>query len=99
MSEDLKIDQDYKQAFNEGYELSKELGLKPEILDGLASGKGRMQAMRDGMQQYAKDLTMAKSKDKQKDMKSFDMDTFEPGIEPDLGQKTKDKDKGFDMEL
>ncbi|MEX0315156.1 MAG: hypothetical protein AB3N18_13340 [Allomuricauda sp.] len=53
--EEIKVDKDYKEAFNQGYELFKKLRLKPYILKDLASGNNRMQAMKDGMNQYGKE--------------------------------------------
>lgn len=94
--EDLKVHEDYKQAFNEGYELSKELGLKPDILDGLKAGNYRIKAMREGMQQYQKDITMEQSKDI---IPPFDMDSVDntPYIETDI-DTDKAQDKGIEPE-
>lgn len=50
--EETKVDKNYKEAFNQGYELSKELGLKPNILKDVTAGKNQMQAMQDGMKQF-----------------------------------------------
>lgn len=95
--EDIKISEDYKQAFNEGYELAKELGLKPDILDGLKAGKHRMQAMSEGMQQYQKDVAIEQSKDV---ILPFDMDSVDntPYIDTDI-EDSKTQDKSIEPEL
>lgn len=95
MIEETREEQDYIEAFNQGYELSKELGLKPEILKDLSSGNNRMQAMKDGMEQYGKELTQDKDKDV---IPSLDLDSIGSNfihLEPD----DKDKDKGIDIDL
>ncbi|MEM6721111.1 MAG: hypothetical protein AAF611_17410 [Bacteroidota bacterium] len=94
--DDIKVSEDYKQAFNEGYELAKELGLKPDILDGLKADKYRMQAMSEGMHQYQKDVAMEQSKDI---IPPFDMDSVDnsPYIETDI-DNDKTQDKGFEPE-
>ena len=76
--ENLKVDKDYVESFNQGYELSKELGLKSDILEGLSSGNNRMQAMQDGMKQYEKDQTLEKSKAPDKDViPPIDLDSLD----------------------
>ena len=101
MEEKTTVDKDYKEAFNQGYTISKELGLKPEILEGLSAGKNRMQAMQDGMKQYQKDLV---EKSKGKDViPPLDLDTFDslPNLETKESSKDKTpkKDKGIEPEL
>ncbi len=59
-----KIDKDYLKAFNIGYALSKDTGLKVENLDKLKpelfrkrrTSKNRLTFIKDGMKQFAKDL-------------------------------------------
>jgi hypothetical protein len=101
MEEKTSVDNDYKEAFNQGYMISQELGLKPEILEGLSAGKNRMQAMQDGMKQYQKDL-LEKSKGKDiippLDLDEFDhlpnLDTKEPSKD-----KSPEKNKGIEPDV
>ena len=73
-----KVDKDYIEHFNQGYELSKELGLKPNILDGIHAGKNRMQAMKDGMEQFQKDNLLEKQKRQDIDViPPFDIDSID----------------------
>lgn len=59
-----KIDKDYLKAFNIGYALSKDTGLKvenleklkPELLNKMRTSKNRLTFIKDGMKQFAKDL-------------------------------------------
>ncbi|MFL1013232.1 hypothetical protein [Flavisericum labens] len=95
MEEQTKVDKDYIEAFNQGYEVAKELGLKPEDIDGINAGKNRMQAMKDGMQQYSKELTQEKNKDI---IPPFDMDSIDNSY-IDLEPTKNDKDKDIDLEL
>jgi len=93
MEEQTKVDKDYKEAFNQGYTLSKELNLKPEITEGLSAGNNRMQAMKDGMQQYQKDIELEKSKTQDKDViPSFDLDNIDNSY-INLDHDSKDIDK------
>ena len=93
--EEIKVDKDYKEAFNQGYELSKELGLKPDILKDLVSGNNRMQAMKDGMEQYDKELTQEKNKEI---IPSLDLDSIE-NLSMDLNIDDKSKDKDMDIDI
>ena len=98
MEEKTSVDKDYKEAFNQGYLLSKELGLKPEVLEGLSTGKNRMEAMQDGMKQYAKE-TAGKSKSKDV-IPPLDLNKFDnrPKAKSQQPRKTKThrKDKGIE---
>lgn len=59
-----KIDKDYLKAFNIGYAMSKDTGLKlenldklkPELLKKMRISKNRLTFIKDGMKQFAKDL-------------------------------------------
>lgn len=88
-----KATQDYIEAFNQGYELSKELGLKPDILKDLSSGNQRMQGMKDGMEQYGKELS--KEKDIIPPLNFDDIETSYTDFEP----PEKEKDQDLDMEV
>lgn len=99
MEENIKVDKDYKEGFNQGYELASELGLKPDILKDVYAGNNRMQAMKDGMEQYQKDtLDKAKTQNKQDIIPPLDMDSLDDN-HIDLTPDKADKSKGFDMDL
>lgn len=98
MKETSQIDKDYIESFNQGYQLSKELNLKPEILNGINAGNYRIQAMKDGMHQFQKDNTLEKLKTQSKEViPSLDMDEIKDNY-IDLDNSLKDKDKGLDIE-
>lgn len=97
MNEETKVDKDYKDAFNQGYEVARELGLKPNALNGIKAGNGRIQAMKDGMEQYGRELSMGKEKQA---IPPLDLDSLEnQTIHIEKPNKTKGKDKGLDMNL
>jgi ABC-type Fe3+-citrate transport system substrate-binding protein len=99
MEEQYSVNKDYKESFNQGYTLSKELGLKPEILDGLKAGRHRISAMKDGMTQYQRDLALSKSKNQDKNIiPSLDMDSMETTYF-DTKDHDKDLNKDMDMDL
>ena len=56
MSEETKVDKDYKEAFNLGYELAKELNLKAPMFKEINEGHSRMGAMQAGMAKYSNDM-------------------------------------------
>ena len=95
MNEETKVDKDYKEAFNQGYEVAKELGLKPDMLEGMASGNNRIQAMRDGMIQYANEISQEKDKEI---IPPLDLDTFDNDY-VNLAPEDKSQDKGRDIDL
>ncbi len=103
MEENVKVDKDYIEAFNQGYTLSKELGLKPDIIEGLSAGNNRMQAMKDGMEQHQKEVSLEKDKRQDKDIiPPFDLDIIsdrKSSLDKQEVQKQKEKGKDFDMEL
>ncbi len=59
-----KLDKEYLKAFNLGYEISKETGLKaktldklkPEQLETMSIDKNQLSVIKFGMKQYEKDL-------------------------------------------
>ncbi|MCM4152942.1 hypothetical protein DHD05_15225 [Arenibacter sp. N53] len=61
MEENLKVDKDYIEAFNLGYELAKELKLRTPMFKNIESGNSRMQAMQTGMEEYSKEITINKN--------------------------------------
>ncbi|MEO9803452.1 MAG: hypothetical protein ABJF04_09405 [Reichenbachiella sp.] len=90
---DLHVDDEFKQSFNDGYTLAKELGMNTNSLKDISAGNQRMIAMRKGMEEFQKEIVMKKEKDKiLKDMGLRDkyLSTKPP---------QKDKDKGLDLEI
>lgn len=99
MEEQHRIDKDYKEAFNQGYMLSKELGLKPDVLDGLKAGKHRIKAMKDGMSQYQEEIILRKTKDQNKDsIPSLDIDSID-NFYIDFKEQDKDLNKDIDIDM
>lgn len=95
MKKEITSDKDFIEAFNQGYELSRELGLKPVILKDLSAGNNRMEAMREGMEQYGKELAKERNKDI---IPPLDLDNLdEPYI--DLNTPISDKEKGMDLDI
>ncbi|MAU70829.1 MAG: hypothetical protein CML04_01940 [Pseudozobellia sp.] len=89
------VDKEYKKAFNQGYQFAKEIGLNPNTLKDLAAENPRMQAIKDGMEQYNKDISLHKNVDL---IPPLDLDSLDtPPIERD--QSEKNRDKGMDIEL
>ncbi len=64
MSDETKIDKNFKDAFNLGYELAKELNLKSPMFKDLDSENGRMNAMKAGMAQYTNEFSQEKGKNR-----------------------------------
>ncbi|WP_303316843.1 hypothetical protein Q4Q34_08540 [Flavivirga abyssicola] len=93
MEEQTKVDKDYLESFNQGYEVAKELGLKSDALEGINAGNNRIQAMKDGIEQYNKEQTLEKDI-----IPPFDMDSIDKSY-IDISDPKKDKDKGMDMDL
>ncbi|MDH7911341.1 hypothetical protein [Winogradskyella sp. SYSU M77433] len=88
---DTKVDRDYLEAFNQGYEVAKELGLKPDDLNGINAGNNRMQAMKDGMEQYGKDIALEKDI-----IPPLDLDGMDRSY-TDLTPNPKHKDKDIEL--
>jgi hypothetical protein len=95
MKREITSDKDFIEAFNHGYELSKELGLKPDVLKDLSAGNNRMQAMKEGMEQYQKEVELEKGKDI---IPPFDIDSIDNSY-VDLSLDNDDKEKGKDLDL
>ena len=74
MEEYLTVDKDYLRAFNQGYALAKETGLKSELLENLKAerldklniNKSRLNVIKLGMQQYEFDKKLERTKQKDK---------------------------------
>lgn len=64
MSSEIKIVKSYKEAFNLGYELAKELNLKFPMFKDSKVGNERMSAMQAGMAQYSNEISQEKDKNK-----------------------------------
>ena len=56
MEENLKVDKDYKDAFNLGFELAKELNLKAPMFTDINSENIRLHSMQAGMTEYSHKL-------------------------------------------
>ncbi len=89
MSEETKVDKDYKEAFNLGYELAKELSLKSPMFKEVSSGNNRMNAMQAGMEQHSKEIVKERNKE---NVLGLDNDNMAP-------KEHKDKGKGFDLSI
>ncbi len=89
MSEETRIDKDYKDAFNLGYELAQDLKLKSPMFKDISSDNYRMNAMQAGMEQYSKEIVVQKSKEKE--------NTFGLNKSSGIPKEHKDKGKGFDL--
>ncbi|MBC8769364.1 hypothetical protein H4O18_15310 [Arenibacter sp. BSSL-BM3] len=61
MEEHLKVDKDYIEAFNLGYELAKELKLKSPMFKNIELGNSRVHAIQTGMEEYSKEITTHKN--------------------------------------
>ncbi len=91
MEENLKVDKDYKEAFNLGYELAKELDLKSPMFKDLTSGNDRLSAMQAGMADYSKEVTKEKKKENTLGLEGNDINFKK--------YNNKDKGSGFDLSL
>ncbi len=60
MEEEIKVDRDYLQAFNLGYELAKELNLSTPMFKGLHSEDVNLKALQAGMAEFNDELQKAK---------------------------------------
>ncbi len=63
MSE-IKIDDNYKDSFNLGYELARELNLKSPMFNDLKVGDVGMAAMQAGIEQFIYEINHEKGKSK-----------------------------------
>ncbi len=88
-----KVSIDFKEAFNLGYELAKELSLKSPMLKDINSENIRSNAMQAGMVECSTELKQEQRKDLDLDneLADRDMDSKE--------EKNRDKDKGLDMSI
>ncbi|TLP70703.1 hypothetical protein [Maribacter sp. ACAM166] len=94
MNEETKVDKDYKEAFNLGYELAKELSLKSPMFKKVSSGNNRMNAMQAGMRQYSQNIAKEKNKELDESQK------FDNNLLNKLKTESKkDKGKGHDMSI
>ena len=64
MSDEIKIDKNYKEAFNLGYELAKELNLRSPMFNDSKIGDDRLGAMQAGMAEYSDEISQEKDKNK-----------------------------------
>jgi len=96
MEEDLEVDKDYLEAFNQGYELAKVLNLKSPMLKYMDSDNVRMNAMKAGMAQYIDEFKQGLH-ERFSQNKYIDSDKY---IDEDLSFKKnskEDKSKGFGL--
>ncbi|MFS4448471.1 hypothetical protein [Maribacter sp. 2307UL18-2] len=91
MSEEIKVDRDYLEAFNLGYELAIELDLKSPMSKDLDSRNNRMKAMQAGMIQYT--LEIVKPSKKEID---HSLDFNDNGI---IKKRDNQNGKGFDLSI
>ena len=61
MKENLKVDKDYMEAFNLGYQLAKELNIKSPMFKNIELDNSRMHALNTGMEEYSKEFTLNKN--------------------------------------
>ena len=61
MEEHLKVDKDYLEAFNLGYELAKELKLKSPMFKNIESDNSRIHTLQMGMEEYCREITLNKN--------------------------------------
>lgn len=87
MEEDLNVNQEYKKAFNEGYLLASELGMKSDALKDINAGGNRIKAIAQGMKQYEIDH----SKEIKKDNLRQDLNRFEASMTKEVGKDNRDQ--------
>ncbi len=85
MEENLKVDEEYLNGFNLGYELAKELQLTSPMLNDINQDNTQMQAMHAGMAEFCNEIEQAKQKE---------LDLNSNGI-----KSKNDKDKGFNISI
>ena len=66
MEENLKVDKEYKEAFNLGYEMAKELNLKTPMFKDLTPSNSRISAMHSGMAQFIDEEVLPANKNIEK---------------------------------
>lgn len=89
MSEETKVDTDFKEAYNLGYELAKELNLKSSMFKDVSSENERLNAMQDGMEQYSNEIAVQKNKGS----------TLGLNIGANIPNERKGRGKGFDFSI
>lgn len=89
MSEETKVDTDFKEAYNLGYELAKELNLKSPMFKDVSSENERLNAIQDGMEQYSNEIAVQKNKGS----------TLGMNIGANIPNKHKGSGKGFDFSI
>lgn len=98
MKEETKIDKDYLENFNLGYELAKELNLTSPIFQDLNSENSRMKAMQEGMVQYNKDISQGKNKEIDRPLELDNEEDSYRDMSSEEGSNT-DNGKGFDLSI
>lgn len=95
MMEEIKVDKNYMEAFNLGYELAKELNLKSPMFKEINSGNERMNAMQAGMEQYREEISFEINK---KTTKVLDSDN-QRSLDSDSLNSKNNKNNGFDLSI
>lgn len=94
MNDQTKVNGDYKEAFNLGYELAKELNLKTPMFENMDLGNNRMNAMQAGMAEYSNGIAQKKKKGMDKSL------GVNSNQQPNQNNNSKkDNGKGFDMSM
>ncbi|WP_339839454.1 hypothetical protein [uncultured Maribacter sp.] len=96
MEESLKVNKDYKEAFNLGYELAKELNLTTPMFKDTSYDNERINAMQVGMEQYSNEVAQGQHKENilhiESDKKTSDIQNMDV-----KKVDRKDFDKGLDF--
>lgn len=93
MKEEIKINNDYLEAFNLGYELAMELNLKSPMFKNFSSDNSKMSAMQKGLDEYINE-TLKSNAIKASETLNFDTSSQnKTKLESEKGQQ------GFDVSL
>lgn len=81
----MKVDKDYKEAFNLGYELAKELNLSSPLLNDTNPGNSRISAMQTGMIEFIKENRKTINTKTKTEFNSIEQDLEEGGKKMNRG--------------
>lgn len=95
MDQESKIYTEYKEAFNLGYELARELDLKSPMFKDLNSESIRMSAMQAGMMEFSNET----KKGMLKDIDGSSVLDNNHTMRNTQSKKDKGKGKGFDLSI
>ena len=82
MSEEMKVSKDYKEAFNLGYEMAKELKLKSPMFQDTKAESSHLDAMQAGMMQFHEEILKQNSLKENKQNSNYK--NFNKGFGKDL---------------